>query len=141
MVNSTPPSPGRTIRLIHFAMFFGTLLVGVVALVVTTRPGAAPASQPPMLGFLLTGAGVLSMAIAIAVLRPRFAGRGSTESGDSFWTPARSAAAMPIWALIEGGALVGVVGYFLTRMWAPLTLVPVALLLGVLTRPAALEGR
>jgi hypothetical protein len=140
VVNPQPANAGRTIRLIHFALFFGALLAGVVMVVVSRRADAPPPSLSPMMGVVLTGVGAMTMLISIAVLRPRFAARGSSESVDAFWTPARIAAAIPIWALMEGGALIGVVGYFLTRMWAPLALVPLAMLLGYVTRPAVLEG-
>jgi hypothetical protein len=140
VVNAPAGNPGKTIRLIHFAMFFGALLAAAVMVVVARRPDAPSPSLSPTMGVVLTGVGALSMLISIAALRPRFAARSSSESSDAFWTPPRIAAAMPIWALIEGGALIGVVGYFLTRMWAPLALVPLAMLLGYATRPTALEG-
>lgn len=141
MPQSQPANPGQTIRLIHFALFFGAFLAGVVMVYVKTRPDSGDPVQSPTMSMVFAGIGAMSMATSLAVLRPRFAARSSSESSEAFWTPARIAAAMPIWALVEGGALIGVVGYALTHMWTPLALVPVAMLLGYLTRPAALEGR
>jgi hypothetical protein len=140
VTHPAPGSPARTIKLMHFAMFFGVFLLGVVAVVVNMRPDAPDPVQPPVMGIVFTGIGALSMAISLAVFRPRFPGKSSGESSDAFWTQSRMASALIIWALIEGGALVGVVGYFLTRIWAPLTLAIIAVLLGFVTRPAALEG-
>jgi hypothetical protein len=142
-MTSPPPAPPREklIRLIHFSLFAGVFLLATVLVVLRSQPNAPPATLSPVMGMVFAGVGALAIAIAFAILRKRIPVRGSDETLTEFWNPARSTAALMLWAAIEVGGLAGVVGYQLTAMWTPLALAPISLIAAYLVRPGALEGR
>lgn len=141
-MTATQPRPdiAKVIRLIHIALTMGVaLMAGVMIVMRSTGAGAAP-SGTAMQGYLIAGMGVMAIAVGLAVLRPRVPARGSTESPEEYWTEMRRAAAIVVWALIEAGGLMGVVGFMLTGLWTPLAVTAISLAGLFLTRPASFEG-
>lgn len=134
------PNAARTIRFMHFALFAGVAVMAIVLGIM--RSQAHPSvTAGPAIGLMLSGMAVLALAVATALLRPRIAPRGSDQAPDDYWnTPSSRGSAMLLWAVIEGAGLIGVVGFYLTGHLAPIGVVVVALVLGALFRPAALEG-
>ena len=126
-------------RILHAALFTGVATIAIV-MIVTGMNGIRPApTVPPMIGLILAGVGALLVVMAAAVARPRIPTRGSTESADAYWTPARRQSALVLWAILEAAGLLGVVGYAVSGSIAALALVPVAIIVGVFFRPGALE--
>ena len=138
-VNVPMQRPEKVIRLIHLSLMIGVVSIAAAIVAARVAGGASPPNVPVSVGFILAGIGVVAIAISLAVMRPRVGQRSSNQSPGDFWDPARCAAVTVVWALLEGGGLAGVVGYFASAQWAPLALVPVSLLALFFTRPGAFE--
>jgi hypothetical protein len=137
----TPPvkNPAKTTRLIHVSMPAGVTLVAIVMYLQRQQGTIASQENPQLIGLVTAGVGLMSIAIALAMLRPRVAQRPSDQSPDDYWRGKNAAAALVVWAVIQGGALVSLVGYYLSGLWAPLAIIPIALVAFFLTRPSTFE--
>lgn len=139
-MSGTPPDRAMLIRLIHAALFTGTVLIGVVLFIARARATPAPIGNTT-LGLALAGAAVLAIVIAVTQLRARVAPRGSDQSPGDFWSDQRTnAAAMLLWAVLEGAALLSIVGFYLSGSAIPIGVAVVAVVIGIVLRPATLEG-
>ena len=139
MTNPPPQNPARTIRVIHLALVTGpVLLLGVTAYLRTYGTEPLP-SLAPIAGFILAVVGVLSIALATAVLRPRISPRAAGETADAYWTAARNAQALTLWAVLEGAALLNVIGFFTTGQWSSVAVFFLAVIMMILFRPGVLD--
>jgi hypothetical protein len=137
--NAQPPGRAKVIRLIHLGLTMGVVLMAVTIAAMRISGSAPEPSMSSTTALGITGAGVLAIAISLAVLRPRVGQRDSAESVDDFWSGPPTQAALIAWAVIEAGGLLGVVGYMLSGAWAPLGLAVVSILGLVFTRPGTFE--
>ncbi len=96
--------------------------------------------QAPHLDLVLAGVGAATLAGALAVLRPRVPARCSEESPEVYWAEATTrAAAIVLWATVEGGGVVASVGYLLTGALAPAVVAAFAIAALLSLRPARLQ--
>lgn len=131
----TAPDPVPPIRLIHASLPVGVLLLLAVTLALRPAPAVAPDSAVP---FVLLAAGAAALIMAL-VLRGRLGARNTAEPAAAWWQ-ANLTPAIIVWSLIEGGAMLGVVGYWVTGRPALLALPAAGLVLFLLTAPSRLEG-
>ena len=114
-------SDARATRILHAALTGGVASLAVVAYLV-----------PRMLGPLLsddrsrsvaaaacTAMAVLPIGIGLLVARRRLPAPGPGSPDEAYWTPEARGAAIMLWALADGGAICGFVGYMLTARLAP----------------------
>lgn len=124
----TPPN-GRSMRILHGALTAGLALAGA-ALVFLRRTQSLPTMVPPVTGIALAIAAISTLAVALAVVRPRFPTQRPDQTADAYWgdTTVRGTAIV-MWAGVEGAGLLAAVGYLLTGASAAL----IALMLAILT--------
>ena len=114
-----PQGPAAAnVPLMHRFLGFGLFAIATAAVAVKSL-GAV--STPPrgdftqMLAFVFSGITVVMALVAFLVLKPRVPERKPGQTVDAYWsTPEVAAKAMLVWFLLEGGAIMGVLGYFLT---------------------------
>lgn len=69
----------------------------------------------PIISYVFSGIVVALVMVAIGVLRPRVPARSPGQSVESFWmTPAVAARALPVWFVLEGAGVFGLVGFLVT---------------------------
>ena len=137
-----PPAvqSARILRLIHGSMVAG-LLVMTAALYAVRRVASSHALSVPIVAPVLAGVGLVLLAVAATIMRPRIPPRRGDQSADEYWSGLETrTAAILLWAIAEGAGLVGCVGYFLTGATAPAVTVFLALVLLTFFRPSRLEG-
>lgn len=134
------PNAARIVRLIHAALFGGVVIAAVVVALALGR-AAPPPQLAPVALYALPAAAVAALLLAALVLRPRIPERASGDSPDAYWArPEVRAAAVTLWAVIEGAGLIGVVGYVITGRSVMLIVTVIAVAAGVVFRPGNLEG-
>jgi hypothetical protein len=125
----------NTVRLIHLSLILGVLLFLAVALFVRTGPAAV---TDPRLPLLLVVVGV-PMLILAQVLSSRIAPRRTGEPSVVWWQ-ANLTRAIVVWSLVEGAALLGIVGFWLTGNRLPLALTAAGIVLFVVSAPGRLAA-
>jgi hypothetical protein len=103
--------PAMTARLLHASLTLGVVLFGLVTHFVV-RPARSEVAMEPIAINVLVGASLAITMLGALVMRPRVPRRNTDESADLYWTTATPSALM-MWAVIEGGGLLGVVAYLL----------------------------
>jgi len=129
--------------MVHTALLGGLILSGATLYLARrlSQPPPPPVGEARVLTLVLAVVSVGVLVIAVGMLRPRVPERRSEQNPEAYWTDASSrAAAIVLWAAIEGAGLVGAVGYFLTAAAAPTVAYALALAALVLFRPGRLEG-
>ena len=102
----------------HRFLGFGLILISIAAVVaksigVVSTPPEGDFTQT--LSYAFAGIAVVLVVVAFLVLKPRVPERKPGQTVDAYWsTPEVAAKAMLVWFLLEGGAIMGVLGYFLT---------------------------
>jgi len=143
-MNQGPPlaNAPRVVRILHTALLGGLTLCGATLYLVRrlSQPPPPPVGEARVLTLVLVVVSVGVLVIAVGMLRPRVPERRSEQNPEAYWTDASRAAAIVLWAAIEGAGLVGAVGYFLTAAAAPTVAYALALAALVLFRPGRLEG-
>lgn len=119
----------RTMRILHIALTLGLTLAGAV-LFFLRRTYPLPQMVPSVTGLALAIAAISTLAVALAVVRPRFPTQRPDQTTDAYWgdTTVRGTAIV-MWAGVEGAGLLAAVGYLLTGAGAAL----IALALAILT--------
>ena len=141
-MNQGPPlaNAPRVVRILHTALLGGLILSGATLYLARRLSQPPPVGEARVLTLVLAVVSVGVLVIAVGMLRPRVPERRSEQNPEAYWTDASRAAAIVLWAAIEGAGLVGAVGYFLTAAAAPTVAYALALAALVLFRPARLEG-
>jgi hypothetical protein len=137
---TAPPAttkPATTVRIIHAALTSGVILFAIVVFLVLGR-AMAETDLPRVAMFALLGVSLAFTAVSVLVLRPRVPRRSTDESADLYWTTAATQALFT-WALLEGGALLGLVTYALSGMTAALIVAAVPLVVLIAFHPGQLE--
>ncbi len=135
------PNAARLIRLTHLALFGGVGLLAVILTYLRMRPMPDAVQQSSSVGVAMTIAGVLALAVASALVRPRIPSRAPGQGADAYWNDVRvRTTAMILWAMVEGAGLLGALGYYLSGLLAPAGVLLLAMVAGVLFRPSALEA-
>jgi hypothetical protein len=138
MPPAAPVSPAITARIIHGALVVGVLLFGLVAWYVG-REQAQPLDALPdrrvlYISLFLASAVLFGAAVFTAGrLTPPVTG----QSQDDWWQR-NLGKAVTIWALVEAPAVLGLVGYLLTRDFRALIATLAGLLLFGNYRPSRL---
>lgn len=134
-------SAARSVRILHGTLTVSVVLITAVFIVLDRVFHLPPVlSDLPVVGRVLAVIGVLMVAGALAILRPKIPERRSDQTPDAFWEDVTTrGAALLVWALCEGGGIAGAVAFRLTC--EPLTLgaAAIALIAMTWTRPGALE--
>jgi len=101
-------------RFLGFGLFtIATAAVAVKSLGVVSTPEQGEFTQ--MLAYAFSGIATVMVLVAFLVLKPRVPARTPGQSVDAYWsTPPIVAKVMLVWFVLEGGAMMGVLGYFLT---------------------------
>ena len=112
-----PPAQAN-VPLLHRFLGFGLLAIATAAVAVKSL---GVVSTPPqgeftrMLAYAFSGIATVMVVVAFLVLKPRVPERTPGQSVDVYWsTPAIVAKVMLVWFVLEGGAMMGVLGYFMT---------------------------
>jgi hypothetical protein len=129
----------RMVRIIHAALTTGVAIVGAVFfLLVRARGGTMVA---PMVGVVLSVVSIGLLVAAATILRRRIPERPADQSPTTFWAAGETrGSALVLWAVTEGAAVVGWVGYFLTGSVVPAAIAGLAFGMLVMLNPARLEG-
>lgn len=104
-----------SVPLLHRFLGIGATVLAIA--MVALRSNGLPAGDGDMsfLAYPFAGIGVVLLIVAVLVLAPRVPERLITQSVDAYWmTPAVVQAALRVWFLAEGAAIIATVGYFLT---------------------------
>lgn len=131
----------RAVRIMHRAMTAGCVLAGGV-FVLIRHIGAAPTLVAhATIGGVLAGASVALLAVSAALVRPRVPERVASQTAEAYWTaPETRGSAILLWAMVEGAALLSLVGYLLTGGAPPAAAAGLAIVALILVRPSRLEG-
>ena len=113
----------RAVQLLHTVLSAGVATLGLVCVMVLWRRGS-PFLPPenavtPWIryGSLLASLAVLG--VAMTVLRPRVPARSRDQSSDDYWAAvAPRTAALVLWVVCHGAAIIALTGYLLTG-WLP----------------------
>jgi hypothetical protein len=131
----------RTVRALHGALVAGMILAGgTFVFLIRVRHGKGLLPAPSSLGLVLAGLGLSVVAAALLILRGRIPERASGEDPPAFWSAQNVGAAIALWAGIEAGGLLGMVGYLLTGGTLPAAAGAVGIAVMVFMGPARLEG-
>ena len=107
-----------TAPLLHRFLGIGLVLVAAVFLVLRSLgiPHIAEASDgASIVAYGLAGTGAVLVAVALLVFKPRVPDRQPGQSVEAYWkTPEVAAKAFRVWFLLEGGAMMAAIGYFMT---------------------------
>ena len=107
-------------RILHGALAMGLLLAGAIFIFLLRGGAWHPLIATRSIGFLFAGLSLAILLGALVGLRPRMTQRRSDESPDMYWAvPTNRAAAVILWAIVDGAAFLGLVGYLLTGALAP----------------------
>jgi hypothetical protein len=128
----------RAMRLIHLALTLGLTLAGVVFFIVRRVQQMPVLVQSAAVAIALTVAAISALLVAVTVVRPRVPEQTPEQTQDLYWGDATvRMTVMVLWAAVEGGGLLGAVGYILTGATAP----AIALALGIVTLATLGPGR
>ncbi|MFL5518773.1 MAG: hypothetical protein ACJ8DJ_21660 [Gemmatimonadales bacterium] len=138
MAGSGPVYPTASARLIHAALVLGVVLFCLVAWVVRD---AVPSAELPNRRVLYICLAVVSAALfgAAAFTANRMPPPGPGQSADDWWH-INLGRAVFIWALVDTPAMLGTIGYLLTRDFRALLAPFIGLLLFANYRPTRLTG-
>jgi hypothetical protein len=104
--------------LLHRFLGIGLLLFAAVAGVMRflgRLPLVPPDNATAIIGFVFSGVVAAIVIVAIGVLRPRVPARSPGQAVEAFWTtPAVAAKVLPVWFVLEGAAVLGLVGFLVT---------------------------
>jgi hypothetical protein len=130
----------RAVRVMHFALVVGVLLAGGV-FVFLVQFNQFPPNATPTVGTILAVGSIALVAFAAVLLRRRIPERGVDATPDSYWSmPEHRGAAIVLWAVTEGAALLSLLGYLLTGAPAPGITAGIAVAALIMFRPSNLEG-
>ena len=137
---ATSITSARHARIVHAALVLGVALAGVVFFIVLrTIPPSFPGAS--ILSFVTAGLGLGNIAAGLGLFRSKIPQRSSAQAPDDYWTsPEVRGIAIVTWAIIEGGGVVALVGYFLTGMPVPAGVGALSIVALILVRPSRLEG-
>ena len=107
-----PASPRLALRLIHSALALTPLVAGAVFFAVLQRRPAPLAGE--WLPLAAAGCGVMITAAVAAVLWSRIGSPPSSKEARQAWLAQTQIVAVACWAVLDAGALSGLLGYFLT---------------------------
>ena len=127
-------------KILHSALVMGLLVVSAVFVFLLQTRAWQPLIAVPSVGLALAGLSLAILLAAILGLRPRMTQRRSDESPEMYWAvPTNRAAAIVLWAILDGAAFLGLVGYVLTGALAPAASAALAVSGLILVRPSRLE--
>ena len=130
----------RGVRIIHLALVIGLVLVAGVFYILRQQPGVS-FGFGPSIGLIMAGIALVSLVIALGFLARRVPQRPADQTPDVYWTRNEiRGAAIILWAMVEGAALLSWLGYLLTGAWVPAAVGLLAIAALTLLRPARLEG-
>ena len=130
----------RAARILHLGLMAGLVIVAAV-FVYRSRTIGPSFLGAPMVGYVTAGFALLNLVVATAFLLPRIPRRSAAEDPDAYWSRNEvRTAAIIVWALIEGPALIALVGYFLTGGAVPAAVAGLAIVALILARPARIAG-
>jgi len=131
MIAPAPLNP-RTIRVVHRVLLAGVVLIGAVFLVIMQVLGGALNAGLALAGYAFAAVALALLLVAGFLVRPRLPERTAAQSEEEYWQDGRvRSAAVLVWVLCEGAAIVGWVGFLLAG-------VTVAAAVGVLALGALL---
>jgi hypothetical protein len=135
-----PIAAARSARILHGALLLGFIIVGGV-FVFVVRSGGPLFPNSPVLGYLTAGLGLVNLTVATAFLAPRIPQRRVDQAFDDYWSASEvRAAAIIVWAIVEGAGLISWVGYFLTGDFVPAAVGLLAIGALILLRPGRFEN-
>ena len=134
-------NPARTVRILHGALLAGLVLVGATFALMLRLGHSQSFPSAPTIGLVLAGLGVILLAVAATVLRPRLPEGRPDQSAVAYWAAADTrGSAIVLWSVVQAAGLIALIGYLLTGAIVPLTVGALALATLFLLRPSRLEG-
>lgn len=124
-------------------MLLAGLAVSGTAFLVVLRMAHGPVMRGvPVVGLALAGCAVAVLGTAVTVLRARVPSRSPAQAPDAYWEDAGTrAAALVLWAVIEGAGLLAAVGYLVSGGMVPAAVFAAALGTIALLGPGRLEDQ
>jgi hypothetical protein len=107
-----------TLPVLHRLLGIGLMTIAVVFLIfryLDIPPTLQHDSVTQVIGYTLSGLGVLIAAVALFVFKPRVPDRPPEESVEQYWSrPEIGPKAMMVWIVLDGARVMAAVGYLLT---------------------------
>jgi hypothetical protein len=114
---------------LHRSLLTGLLMVtGVMVVLRSGDSGAQSGADNQTIGYLLSGASFVLVAVALLWLKPRVPVREARQPVDEYWSSVTNTI-LPMWFVMEGAGMAAVVGYFLSGM--TVAAVAIAMSIGV----------
>jgi hypothetical protein len=125
---------------LHGALLAGVLSVGTILLLLRSSADVPPPVPSAAISIALSMLAIGLVAVSVR-LSARLIGRRTREqTADAFWgEPQRRNGSILLWGALEGAALLGSVGYYLTGRLAPLAAFAIAAGTLFLMRPGRFE--
>lgn len=131
----------RGMRTMHLVLIAGCALVGVVFGFLITVRHLPPIVPAPIAGNLLALAGAVCIAVGGGILRPRVPERGAGQEPEAYWSPPSTrSSAIFLWAVIEGGILLGWIGMLVSHVIPPAFIALLGLVFLWQYRPTSLQA-
>jgi divalent metal cation (Fe/Co/Zn/Cd) transporter len=119
----------------------GGLLAAAGVFVFLVEVRRFPPSAPPTVAAIVAVGSIALLAFGVVFLRRRIPERRFDETPASYWAmPERRVAAIVLWAVLEGAALLGLIGYLLTGAPAPAVAAGLAIAALAVCRPSSIAG-
>lgn len=112
-----------SIRVLHGVITAGLAVILAVFLLLTyglhQAPVLFPGNPSPVIAYLLLAASLTVLSTALLVFKARVPARRSGQSVEEFWGMEARGSALLFWVLLEGGGIVGAVGFLITGSLIP----------------------
>jgi hypothetical protein len=131
-------APFNPVRLHQLMGGFLIVLAGGYLCVTYLRGTPAAAPETPPIAYAPSAVGAVVMLIALLVLKRRAPARRSDQTTEQYWSMPQVRQGVPLfWFVLEGGAILTTVGYYLTGGWMPMILMGLAIVTFWLCGPDA----
>jgi hypothetical protein len=121
-VLESPSQPPLDPRL-HLYLGLGLLIVSGVFLflrLMDVAPLLGGDRVGEMLGYVLSGVGVVVIGVAVLVFKPKAPERRSVQRVEDYWADPEVVKTVPlIWFLLEGATMIAAIGYLLSANAVP----------------------
>lgn len=141
-VTSQAPSPRDQYQKVRTSLLFGVLALTAVTAVLTIQGTMPVMPDEPWAGNASAGVSLAATLAAWFWARPRMPRRRAITSTDDFWrVPGTLNAAHLLLFLLEGGAMLAIVGTILSGVGLPTAVLVLALLGMLIVSPTWIEER
>ena len=122
MAENQVPQTNATVTMFHRMLGIGATLLAVVMVFLRSKadPPLVDDQSTSVIAYLFASISLVGIAVAIMVLTRRVPERSITQPVDAYWAaPGVLPAANLVWFVLEGAAILAIVGYYMTGHLAP----------------------